>query len=294
MAASQASSFYYAPSLWGNAFVAPATSSSSSSSKSSSYPPASSSSSSFAYPPTPPIDMKLDHQSSSSSSAAAAIDGTNGVETAFASGDTSSSSLAPLPAISTLDQAVRQATSSDSAGLMMSSLAAFPATAAAPYATVGVASAGGAAVRKLQQEGTADCGVSAGVGVCAGVDNDLASSMSSSTSSSTAYPYFINHQSSSNSSSSVATAAMNCGGDLSSPLYGSYSTTGVFSAKTLQPSRPRSNNKSRANAGKTEPSFVVTFDAWHDLLPLLLPRGFGGGSLLHQTHTTISCTLRCS
>ena len=37
--------------------------------------------------------------------------------------------------------------------------------------------------------------------------------------------------------------------DLSSPLYGSYTTTGVFSSKTLQPSRPRS--KARANAGKT-------------------------------------------
>ena len=36
--------------------------------------------------------------------------------------------------------------------------------------------------------------------------------------------------------------------DLSSPLYGSYTTTGVFSSKTLQPSRPRS--KARANAGK--------------------------------------------
>jgi hypothetical protein len=52
-------------------------------------------------------------------------------------------------------------------------------------------------------------------------------------SSSSAYSYFT-------SPSSV---------DLSSPLYGSYSTTGVFSSKTLQPSRPRS--KARANTGKT-------------------------------------------
>ena len=49
---------------------------------------------------------------------------------------------------------------------------------------------------------------------------------------SSSYPYFT-------SPSSV---------DLSSPLYGSYSTTGVFSSKTLQPSRPRS--KARANTGK--------------------------------------------
>jgi hypothetical protein len=57
-------------------------------------------------------------------------------------------------------------------------------------------------------------------------------------SSSSAYPYFT-------SPSSV---------DLSSPLYGSYSTTGVFSSKTLQPSRPRS--KARANTGKrSEPLF---------------------------------------
>ena len=50
-------------------------------------------------------------------------------------------------------------------------------------------------------------------------------------SSSSAYSYFT-------SPSSV---------DLSSPLYGSYSTTGVFSSKTLQPARPRS--KARANTG---------------------------------------------
>jgi hypothetical protein len=61
-------------------------------------------------------------------------------------------------------------------------------------------------------------------------------------SSSSAYPYFT-------SPSSV---------DLSSPLYGSYSTTGVFSSKTLQPSRPRS--KARANTGKrSEPLFCSVF-----------------------------------
>jgi len=52
--------------------------------------------------------------------------------------------------------------------------------------------------------------------------------------SSSGYPYF-------SSSPSI---------DLSSPLYGSYSTTGVFSSKTLQPSRPRS--KARANTGKVD------------------------------------------
>ena len=54
---------------------------------------------------------------------------------------------------------------------------------------------------------------------------------------SSSYPYF-------SSSQSV---------DLSSPLYGSYSTTGVFSSKTLQPSRPRS--KARANTGKAKLAF---------------------------------------
>ena len=51
--------------------------------------------------------------------------------------------------------------------------------------------------------------------------------------------------SSSSASYSYYGAAPN---DLSSPLYSSYPTAGVFSAKTLQPSRPRT--KTRSNAGK--------------------------------------------
>ena len=79
--------------------------------------------------------------------------------------------------------------------------------------------------------------------------------------------------------------------DLSSPLYGSYTTTGVFSSKTLQPSRPRS--KARANAGKIPSRYfsglvapltpVHGFESRHDLSTRITNR-FGLHLSIHATH----------
>ena len=76
-----------------------------------------------------------------------------------------------------------------------------------------------------------------------------------SVNSSTAYPYFV-----------PATSSSSSNHDLSSPLYGSYSTTGVFSAKSFSSSSPSSSSNpagnkqraksSRANAGKAVQSGI--------------------------------------
>lgn len=81
-------------------------------------------------------------------------------------------------------------------------------------------------------------------------------------SASTAYPYFTSPGVDLYSGYSAATSAASNNGTASS--------TGVFSSKTLQPSRPRS--KSRANAGKT----TVSLSTWTSLV-----KGGGGGGDLH-------------
>lgn len=75
------------------------------------------------------------------------------------------------------------------------------------------------------------------------------------TASGTAYPYFTSPGVDLYSGYSATSAASH---------NGSSSSTGVFSSKTLQPSRPRS--KSRANAGKTGVVYCK-MSTWVDFFP---------------------------
>ena len=231
--------------------------------------------SSYGYPPTPPIEMKFESSNNSSNpSSGAALDSyggghhhhshhlhhslsSNNPESSSLNGGTGSSSStslpppsAPLPSME-MSRHHMSHSGGSSSGLhqdgsspdhVMSSLAGFSSS----YSVM----AGG---RKLQ-EGTAapeDMGgnssaVNSGGGdpAAGGVSNNDSSALAGHSgfnnsginpppTPSTAYPYFASPSS-----------------DLSSPLYGSYSTTGVFSSKAFSnQSKPR-NKSSRANAGK--------------------------------------------
>ncbi len=178
------------------------------------------SSTSFAYPPTPPIDMKSE---AAAAAAAAAANGESAVPVTY------SDVVTPLPSIASIDASKHNGTDPIMPSLGFGYASPSLSGGGGGGGGSGATSNGGA--RKLHhlQEGTSppDHQIPS-------LSNSSQQSISSSSSSSTVYPYF---------------AAPTASNELSNPLYGSYSTTGVFSAKTLQPARPRA--KSRANAGKS-------------------------------------------
>lgn len=218
------SSFYYSPalstaSMW--AFGAAGGSSVSSSSSAKAYSTTLAPQSSFAYPPTPPIDMKLDPASASSNDNSynhqqqqpqqqqhlQSLNQTSGE--VILPPSSSPASQGPLPGIGSLEK---------HADPLMSSLG---------FAAAAAYGAGGTMGRKLPEGMTASPSTSS----ISLSNNSSNNSIVTTSESAPSYSYFAAPNSS----------------ELSSPLYGSYSTTGVFSAKNLQPSRPRS--KSRTNAG---------------------------------------------
>lgn len=253
--------------------------------------------SNFAYPPTPPIDMKL--EAAGGSNNAHSGGGDNSLYSSGSgqhhghSGSHGASGLLHHQ-MGNLGDGLSLSHHGENGGKslmgsggsgdpLMTSLA-FPASAAAAAAAAysGLSSSSSPNGRKLQegmhpssspsthsppqqqQQQQSDPVVGAGALhshqlSAAAVD----SSVPLSGNVGTVYPYFSTSSSASSTPSALSggggAAAMCNPADLSSPLYGSYSTTGVFSAKTLQPSRPRS--KVRANAGKTrrwsEPDCVV-------------------------------------
>lgn len=214
---------FYSPitSMWGSTFAS-STPSGSTSTNHKSYPISLPSNSNFAYPPTPPIDMKLE-ASAASVAALSAGGGThsNGVDNYHPALHDDFHGLS-IPGVSNLQGPKH------SQDHLMSSLG---------FSSYPVISSG----KKFQEGMSSSLSHSTGTGDLSGLSSVMSglpldpshqsgggTSNGHHPSASYVYPYI---------STSHATS------DLTSPFYGSYS------AKTLQPSRPRS--KIRANAGKT-------------------------------------------
>ena len=245
---SSSNSFYYSPaaaltaaSVWGSAFSSTSTSTASNT-LSKSYPTSLPPQASFAYPPTPPIDMKSDvtNQQQQQQDNYHSIQSASDLSTN--SGGHAPSAATPLPGMHSLGNKDHTSSSDHLISTLGLAAASYPTTVAA---------------RKIQ-EGMAN-------NLTSPPQDNLAPPTSTpSSNSSSSYPYF----------NSAASAS-----DLSSPLYGSYSTTGMFSSKSLQPSRARTKSRS-ANAGKAMWKFKVINLMIH--CPLLI-------ALWAALHILLSC-----